>query len=87
MNLAEKCEESPEKQEDRKDYELLLIAIRQQSLLLQQMCSIPQGELTTLIAISNMEKEKERDYVLPSEIRSVRRISSRAVCRTLPNLD
>ena len=87
MNLAEKCEESSGDQEDRKEYELLLIAIRQQSLLLQQMCSIPQGELTTLIAISNVEKEKGRNYVLPSEIKNVMRLSRPAVSRMLHNLE
>ena len=87
MSLAEKCEESPEEQEDRKDYELLLIAARQQSLLLQQMCSIPQGELTMLLVISNIEEEKDRSYVLPSEIKNVMRLSRPAVSRMLHNLE
>ena len=87
MNLAEKCEESSEVQEDRKDYELLLIAARQQSHMLQQMCSIPHGELTMLLVISNIEKEKDRSYVLPSEIKNVMHLSRPAVSRMLHNME
>lgn len=99
MNLAEMCEEPSEERgageqskeeqgsggRSKESYEMLLIAVRQMSLHLQQMCSIPQGELTMLIAISRMEKEK--GYVLPSELRTAMHLSRPAVSRMLHNLE
>ena len=85
MILTEMCEEAPEERQDTYDYELLLIALRQLSLHLQQVSSIPQGELTMMLAISQLEKEK--GYVLPSEIKKVMHLSRPAISRMIHNLE